>query len=466
MFLQRIVLENVRSIEHLELPFAGPGGGGGTRKWTFLLGENGTGKSTVLRSIALVLAGSEALPELLGANPDDWIRRGKRECAIRADLVTASGEQRSVGLRLGRGQRIKEVFERNREALDDLDRALRHTARSYLTIGYGVSRRLSDQRGPSSVRNETFRHSRAQSVATLFSADAALNPLEAWAMDLDYRRKDAQGVIKSSLDRLLPGVHFLKIDKERHELIFRTADGDMPLSQMSDGYQNVAAWCGDLLYRVTEVFADHKNPLNARGLLLVDEIDLHLHPLWKRRLVDFLGEKLKNFQIVATTHSALTVHQAGEGELFVLKREADDRPPRLVQYPGAPRTLLLHQLLMSPIFGLETADSRPVEEMKREYQELRGKRRHTHAEKTRLGLLKSRLEDLPEWTRPTPAENRRLALLRKIELALGDDDGVRRRGRRRDAGRKEGVSREVPEEEDVEEASAGRDVEQAFEEEG
>ncbi|HEV3468979.1 MAG TPA: AAA family ATPase [Pyrinomonadaceae bacterium] len=417
MFLQRIVLENVRSIEHLELPFIGPDGG--TRKWTFLLGENGTGKSTVLRSIALILAGSEALPELIGVSPEAWIRHGKQECTIHADLVTAGGEKRSIDFRLRRGQNIKEIFEENKESLDDLDSALRHTARSYMTIGYGVSRRLSSEKSLGAAKNEAFRHPRAQSVATLFSADASLNPLEAWAMDLDYRRKDGLNVIRKSLDKLLPGVRFLRIDKERRELLFHTADGDLPLAQMSDGYQNVAAWCGDLLYRVSEVFADHKDPLAARGLLLIDEIDLHLHPLWKRQLVDFLGEKLKNFQIIATTHSALTVHQAGEGELFVLKREAPDQPPRLIAYPGAPRTLLLHQLLMSPIFGLETADSRPVEGMKKEYQELRDKRSRTPAEKARLGRLKTELQDLPEWTRPTPAEKKRLALLEKIDQALG-----------------------------------------------
>jgi hypothetical protein len=64
VFLKRIALDNVRSIEHLDLPATGSDGS--VRKWTFVLGENGTGKSTLLRAIALVLAGREALPELPG----------------------------------------------------------------------------------------------------------------------------------------------------------------------------------------------------------------------------------------------------------------------------------------------------------------------------------------------------------------------------------------------------------------
>ena len=75
MFLRRIVIENVRSIEHLDLSFDQ---GEDIRRWTFVLGENGTGKTTLLRSIALLLAGSDALPELIGS-PADWVRFGPTE---------------------------------------------------------------------------------------------------------------------------------------------------------------------------------------------------------------------------------------------------------------------------------------------------------------------------------------------------------------------------------------------------
>src|SRR3954451_13279816 len=115
MFLRRLVLENVRSIERLDLPLAAGRDG---RKWTLLLGENGCGKSTVLRAIALLLAGSDALPELLG-DVDTWIRLGHDACALEADLATAAGELRHVRLTIRRGDSIRTVFERNRETLDE-----------------------------------------------------------------------------------------------------------------------------------------------------------------------------------------------------------------------------------------------------------------------------------------------------------------------------------------------------------
>jgi energy-coupling factor transporter ATP-binding protein EcfA2 len=127
MFLKRIVLENIRGLPRLDLSFEGAEDD--VRRWTMTLGENGTGKSTLLRSIALVLAGSEALPELL-VSPRHWVRKGERAGAIEADLVTAENKPRKLRLELRPGDTIREIFERNRESMADLDYALAQSARN------------------------------------------------------------------------------------------------------------------------------------------------------------------------------------------------------------------------------------------------------------------------------------------------------------------------------------------------
>jgi predicted ATP-binding protein involved in virulence len=416
MFLQRLTLKDVRSIEHLDLP-AGDGDGG-TRKWTFLLGENGCGKSTLLRAAALVLAGSDALSELL-VDPESWIRLGCETALIEAVLVTARGEERTVRLELRRGASLLELFERNRTSLKKLDDALRHTPRNYLTVGYGVSRRLADPRYASSRNGNPFSKPRARSVATLFSPDAELNPLQTWAVDLHYRR-EAEGLrlIEQTLRHLLPGVEFAGIDRESQQLLFHTAEGDLPLRLLSDGYQNMAAWCGDLLYTITQAFGDYDDPLAARGLLLIDKIDLHLHPVWQRQLKAFLDDKLPHFQILATTHSPLTAHQAGDGELFFLRREGERQSPVLHRYEGSPQKLMIHQLLMSPAFGLSTMDSQRVESMRREYEDLRVRSVRTRQEEKRLRQLTVELPDLPEFDARTDLDLRRAAALGEIAQAL------------------------------------------------
>lgn len=433
MFLKRIALTNIRSIEQLEMSFETAGKD--IRKWTFILGENGTGKSSVLRAIALLVAGSEALPELL-VRPDTWIRLGHSECAIEADLVTAEGEERHIVLRWTRGQHIRTIFEQNKEAMDQLDAALRYTNRNYFTIGYGVSRRCVDSRSVNMFR-EVFAHPRSQCVATLFSNDAVLNPLDTWAMDMEYRRSKAGlEIVRNALADLLPGVTLSRIDRENRELLFSTQDGELPLGQLSDGYQNMATWCGDLLYRITTTYEDYKRPLSARGLLLIDEIDLHLHPVWQRVLKHFLDSKLPNFQILGTTHSPLSAQQAGEGELYFLRRVRATGPAQLEAYTGVPNKLLTHQVLLSPAFGLPSMNSKEVEDLKGEYrslQEVEGSL--SRAQKTRLHRLHDALSDIPDWTRETEHDRRQTALLVKIQETLersttGGDRSSRRRKRR------------------------------------
>ena len=376
--------------------------------WTLLLGENGAGKSTVLRAIALGLAGSDALPELLLAG-DDWIKRGQKAGRIALDLVTAEGERRHVELGLVRGEGLSKTFEKNRASLELLDAALGQATRSYFTIGYGVSRRL--QTGKGMGMRESMRHPRAQCVATLFQAEASLRGVEAWAMDLDYRKpREARAILKSTFAEMLPGIEFEKIDKEKRKLLFRTPEGTLPLELLSDGYQNIISWCGDLLYRVTETFHNYKKPLEARGVLLIDEVDLHLHPLWQRRLMEFLRKKLPNFQILATTHSPLTAHQAGEGELYLLRREGGNGAPHLEAFGGEPRKMLLHQFLLSPAFGLETADSLHVEEMKERYGQMK--------EGAAKEQVAAELREMPGWQLNSKQAQKRVALLAEIRKEL------------------------------------------------
>jgi energy-coupling factor transporter ATP-binding protein EcfA2 len=414
MFLSSLTLRNVRAIESLTLNFATPAGG--QRRWTLLLGENGCGKSTVLRAAALLLAGSDALAELLGS-PDSWIRNGCKSCRIEATLALPTGATAEVALVLHRGDRLRDVFARNQAALDLLDAAIHAADTPCFVLGYGVSRRPGHAAlGPATPAGSP----RARGLATLFSADAPLVSLEQWATDLDYRLGPrALKPLRTALDRLLHGLSFARIDRQSRQLMFATDDGEVPLRQLSDSQQSVAAWCGDLLYRITEAFPASKDPLATRGLLLVDELDLHLHPVWRRRLLDTLSAALPHVQFIATTHSALTAQQSGEGELYVLRREAPSQRPTLVPFVGDPRRMLLHQLLTSPMFGLETLESVEVERARGSLRSLAGRRAVLSAderqEKARLAEV---LRSAPAWDAVPAYAREQAALLQDIKASL------------------------------------------------
>ena len=414
MFLKKIHLQNFKCLSDIELSFEK--NKSTNRKWTLILGENGTGKSNLLKAIALVTSGSNALGELIG-NTDSWIRNNEKSCTITALLDTKKGEDRTISLHVNRGDSLSKIIFNNKEALHLIDSAIENAKRNYFVVAYGASRTLSNDNFRSS---EKSRYSgRSVNVRNLFDPSFSLNPFTSWVIELDYRSGDAGiNIVKDALLDFLPETTFHGIDKEKKQVLFKTIDGIVPLEQLSDGYQNMAAWIGDLLFRITESFRDYKKPLEARGLLLIDEVDLHLHPKWQRKLIDFISSKLPNFQVVATTHSPLTAQQAGNGELFALKRRQDNSV-ELISFQGSPRSLLVNQLLMTPVFGLETDESYEVQQSKKIYETLKQKGKSLNAsDKKSLKSVKQTLQyNLPKRSTGTISETE-LALLHKIESKL------------------------------------------------
>jgi hypothetical protein len=394
MFLKEIELVNFKCHGHLKLYFTTENPKKPVRKTTFMLGENGTGKSALLKAIALITAGSNALGDILG-NPDEWIKNGENHCTISAVIATADNKERNLTLKINKGYHLAEIIKANAESLSLIDEAIKRADRNYFIVAYGASRRLN--RSEESFSPNLRKSPRSNNIQSLFFPDAALISLAGWAMDLDYTTAKGTGLttVKNALNTfLVDNVSFKSIDKKNRRLIFSTPDGNVPLDQLSDGYQNVAAWVGDLMFNITNTFRDHKDPLKARGLLLIDEIDLHLHPKWQRQLHTFIKTKLPNFQIVATTHSPLTAQQAEEGELYALKREK--KKVILVPFSGDPSKMLVHQILMSPVFGLPTDESVKVEEAKSALRSQRVRQFSQSAKKPNSGTPSSESKILEE----------------------------------------------------------------------
>ena len=350
MFLKSIHLKNVKCFDDLYLSFEEDTQTGRIRQWTLLLGENGTGKSTLLKAIALVTSGSDALSDLL-TEPSDWIQYGEKECVISALLVSKELEQREISLRIEQEYSRSDVIIHNKKSLEWLDNALKQSPEDYFMVGFGAYRHLSSNDSFAGKRS-AFWNVRAQSVATLFDPDATLNPLESWAMSLDYQHHRGLDIVRDVLNDFLPDISFSQIDKQRGRLLFKTEDGIVRLRSLGDGYQSVTAWIGDLLYRVMQIFEDNPAPLEASGLLLIDELDLHFHPKWQQNLFTFISTRLPNFQLIITTHSPMIAQQVAAGELHYIKRE--NGKINLEQFAGNPRSLLVNQMLMSEAFGVES----------------------------------------------------------------------------------------------------------------
>lgn len=342
MFLKNIRLISFKCHENLFMDFStGESEKLPVRRTTFLTGENGTGKTALLQAVALVTGGSEAL-WLVPGLPGAYIKQGKPFCEITATIATAQGDERTLSLRMERDASLAKIVADARVSLFPMDAALRHTHRSYFTAGYGSRRRLDTDRHTLGLAD--YRSARYGAVHSLFSKDSLLRPLDEWTFDARYGNgtiTESVHALQDALNIFLPPEVRFQGLSEDGRFLFHTPDGVLHLEALSNGYQQTVAWVSNLLYHVTRTFGDYKNPLSARGLLLIDEIDLHLHPAWQRQLHSFLSKGLPHFQIIATTNSPLTAQQAAAHELYTLQREATNGI-QLVPF-NSNSFLMLHQ---------------------------------------------------------------------------------------------------------------------------
>ncbi len=96
------------------------------------------------------------------------------------------------------------------------------------------------------------------------------------------------------------------------------------LNQLSDGEKNMIAMVGDITRRLSMANLNMDDPLNGDGIIMIDEIDLHLHPSWQRLIVSKLTEVFPNCQFIITTHSPQILSHIKAEHIFLLKQKDEN----------------------------------------------------------------------------------------------------------------------------------------------
>lgn len=307
--------------EKTNFKFTGPDGN--PRKWTIILGNNNTGKTTILKA----LAGLEA--KVSGGNNHRVIYDAKTinlelrditapECEIEAQIVgsveSRSWMYRKRGLNSSVGW-ISSV------SYSDIDKY-----NNFQIYGYGVGRR--------SENKPIEGLSKQDNSASLFNNRESLLNIKEWLLQLDYAIKNNAPLapermlsVKEALfNGLLPDMTDFRVytDENFNSVIeFQTNSGWRTLDEIGYGYQSSLAWIGDFMKKMFDRYPDSDKPLAEPAILLIDEIDLHLHPSWQRKVLSFLSKAFSNTQFIVTTHNPLIVQSAEDISLIVLKREGD-----------------------------------------------------------------------------------------------------------------------------------------------
>ncbi len=357
MKLKSVEIENYRAIEKLKLPL--------DPSLTVLHGDNGYGKTSVLSAIAVGLGAESMLGPFLDTFIDfckeDW-----REDAgnPRVSLTTIDGK---TGDRQGTRSVVEQEKREQRSLIDreNLEKSLVENSRAEkkdMPIGvlYGTDRTVSDM--PESV----LRHPpplplvpRLDAMKGALSAHTDFKGLLGWfyikedeelrrqkeRRDFDYQLKDVSAV-RQAISSMLPEVSDprTELNPLRFVVSRKSEQGQvekLSLDQLSGGYRIVLALAADLARRMVQGNPHLDDPLKSAAVVLIDEVELHLHPKWQQRILGDLRRTFPNAQFIVSTHSPQVLTTVAPQHIVELFREGD----RIVA--GAPA---------GPTYGAESGD--------------------------------------------------------------------------------------------------------------
>ncbi len=300
---------------------------GGPARVTVILGDNGTGKTTLLKGVIACEPKPVSIPfqkEGTKAEPIG-VMHGKNEYLLnwRGNWFGGYLSKEGDGFRKSR---IATFGSKNTGYIpDEKDKDLLN-----LTLfSYGASRKLGF--------GVQLTDSNPKESDELFLANEPLPNAEEWYIKMDYGVKKGVSTAQRVLDRIhqiltsiLPDVSdvepksiMVSETEVNNYLNCKTPYGWVPLRELSFGYQTMFAWVVDLARRMFQAYPKSSNPLEEPAVVLVDEIDLHLHPHWQRKVIKEVTQHFPKTQFIFTSHSPLVVQSVDKLNLAILRRDGD-----------------------------------------------------------------------------------------------------------------------------------------------
>jgi hypothetical protein len=415
MYIDRVILKNIRGFEDLDFDLCR--GDGKYAGWTVFTGDNGAGKSTLLKAVAVALIGKD-VARSLQPSFHRWIREGAGEQEAKIELTilpekgvddfaekggTAykkfpatvilkhSGKETAIELPGVAGSKARPV-----------QRGLwSSVAHGWFSCGYGPFRRVF---GASPDAARLMVSPTTERFVTMFQEAASLYEVDQWMRNLNHKRLERRSESEAELDLLLK---ILRDDLMPNQITVDRVDSDglwlkdrngieLAWGEMSDGYRAALALLADILRHLIAAYGiqglavrgeDGKLQIVRSGVVMIDEIDAHLHPEWQREIGFWLKGHFPKIQFLVTTHSPIICQAADVNGLFVLPEPGSGDKPHALSVADYNKIISSRPdtILRTPAFNMQNTRSPRAVAARAEYAKLKAKEREggklTSAEK-------------------------------------------------------------------------------------
>lgn len=465
MYLRQLQIKNLKLIRDLTLRFR-PDPEAGAGMWTVLIGRNGRGKTSILRAIAAVASGKtdattvadgwfQSLSDRRRADPPrteigGWFQLGSRRPdsdAIPSDalsFVSWLGYTSGDGGFVGRsklhakkldGAAVDDLWlfeadaprespgwhdtEPGRSPLDEFIVEARRKNLDYLFVAAYGNQRALERPGSTMGRSGS-----RQRVASLFDLERrhrimGLDHFEKLVNGRAERFKELlDGALFRSADLMyeITGLHLRKLvfddsgvpdEIQQYQTYSATLDLpggpiEVPTAWLADGQQALLSWLADLIGHLMLDQRDVTDPADFEGLVLVDDIDLHIHPDWQTRLVPALKRAFPKLQFIVTTHSPLIISSLRPEEVVVL--DLDEAGNIQANPLDVDPRLLTTTELYERVFGVRNTPPDPIYRTLHHYEYLARDPVRSAEEEARMQALRAQLQaaDVRNLAEPAP----------------------------------------------------------------
>jgi predicted ATP-dependent endonuclease of OLD family len=325
MYIKSIDIENIRSIKNFHWEFnnkynelAG---------WHVLVGDNGSGKSTILKAISLALIG-EAQAQVLYDYWSSWLPFHAKQGKI---TINAHWQSPYDGKLL---PKINAVLRRHSIHFDQAESEDNDYSTYWFSAAYGPFRRFSGGT-PTSGERAPFKRLAHLSI---FGEEIALTDTLDWLRNLRFKEleDDPEADILAKIRHFVNQEGFLPhqirlTDVSSNGVFFLDANGEsVPVEQLGDGYRSILSMTLDIIrqmqfiYSTGNLFNQDNTQIMIPGVVLIDEVDAHLHPEWQRTIGNWLIKLFPRIQFIVTTHSPLVCQAALHGSIWRLPAPGSD----------------------------------------------------------------------------------------------------------------------------------------------